>query len=83
MATIVMRYEECLGWRISFRDPANPDTLFREYTFAAPEKIEELVARTATPMQLENRQALEKGLRNGSGALTLVLTGSQYQKLLR
>jgi hypothetical protein len=46
---------------------------FREFTFADPAKIEDLVARTATKLMLEDRQAFENGLRDGLGAVNLTL----------
>jgi hypothetical protein len=78
-----MRFEKCLGWRVSFRDLEDARTRFREFTFADPTKIEELVGRTAKPMLLENRQLLENGLHSGIGAIAMFLTDHQYRKLLR
>jgi hypothetical protein len=83
MHTLHMRFEQCLGWRVSFRDLNNPSARFREITFAGSEKIETLVARTETKMILETRQAFELGIRNGLGAINLTLTDEQYRKLLR
>jgi hypothetical protein len=77
-----MRFERCIGWRITFRDPADPSRRFREITFASPDKIEALIARTPTQMILEDKQAFEHGVRGGLGAVTLVLTETQYLKLL-
>ncbi len=78
-----MRFEKCQGWRVSFRDPKDERRRFREFNFADPGKIYELVARTATRMLLEDRQALENGLRSGQGATMLTLNQDQYQKLVR
>jgi hypothetical protein len=78
-----MRFEKCFGWRVSFQDLENNGVTLREFTFADSAKIEELVARTSTPMRLEDRQALEHGLRRGLGAVNLVLADEQYRKLLR
>jgi hypothetical protein len=78
-----MRFEKCRGWRVSFRDPKDDRAKFREFTFADGAKIEELVSRTATRMLLEDRQALEHGLRNGLGSVALTLSEAQYRKLLR
>jgi hypothetical protein len=49
----------------------------REFTFADPAKIEELIARTATQMMLEDRNAFKNGLRAGLGAIYLTLTKEQ------
>jgi hypothetical protein len=64
------------------RDPADPSRRFREITFASPDKIEALIARTPTRMILEDKQAFEHGIRGGLGAVTLMLTETQYLKLL-
>jgi hypothetical protein len=78
-----MRFEKCLGWRVSFRDLEDEQKQFREFTFADADKIEGLVGRTAKPMLLEDRQSLENGLRSGAGMIAIFLTDHQYRKLLR
>jgi len=78
-----MRFEHCLGWRLTFRDLADPAKQFREITFADSGKIEALIARTPTRMIREDRQALEHGIRSGLGAMNLMLTKDQYMTLLR
>ena len=78
-----MRFERCQGWGVSFRDLDNSHVIFREFTFADSFKVEELIARTATRMVLEDRQAFELGLRSGLGAITLTLTKEQYRTLRR
>jgi hypothetical protein len=78
-----MRFKRCQDWRVSFRDLDNNRTNFREFTFGDPGKIEEMVARTATKMMSEDRQAFEHGIRNGLGAVNLILTKEQYRRLLR
>jgi hypothetical protein len=55
-----MRFERCQVWRVSFQDLDNNRTNFREFTFDDSGKIEELVARTATKMMSEDRQAFEQ-----------------------
>jgi hypothetical protein len=78
-----MRFEQCHRWRVSFRDPEDAGTRFREFTFADADKISALVDRTGTRLLLEDRQALELGLRTGVGGMVLLLTEAQYKKLLR
>ena len=78
-----MRFERCMGWRVTFRDLADPSKEFREITFADSEKINTLIARTPTRMVLEDRQAFEHAIRSGLGAVNLLLTPQQYPKLLR
>jgi hypothetical protein len=57
-----MRFERSQCWRVNFRDPDDNRAIFRELTFADSGKIEDLVARTATKMMLEDRQAFENGM---------------------
>jgi hypothetical protein len=78
-----MRFEKCMGWRVTFRDLADPSKQFREITFADSGKIDALIARTLTRMVLEDRQAFEHGIRSGLGAVNLMLTKDQYLRLLR
>ncbi len=80
---VYMRFEKCMGWRVTFRDLADPSKQFREITFADSGKIDALIARTLTRMVLEDRQAFEHGIRSGLGAVNLMLTKDQYLRLLR
>jgi hypothetical protein len=80
---VLMQFERRDGWRVSFRDNANPQTTFREFRFAQSTKIQDLVQRTGTPLMSEDRNALEYGIRQGSGAIPLQLSDDQYRKLLR
>ena len=80
---LYMRFERCIGWRVTFRDLADPLRQFREITFADSNKIEALIARTPTRMVLEDRQAFEHGILSGLGAVTLTLTEDQILKLIR
>lgn len=82
-APIQMLFERCQGWRVSFRDPGDLRTRFREFKFADEAKVALLVERTGMSLLLEDQQAFEHGLRNGAGGLILVLTEEQYRKLLR
>ena len=79
---VYMRFERCHGWRVSFYEPGSPTTRFREFTFADASKLAELLARSATRMLLEDRQAFELGLRNGTGAVKMTLTAQQFHALL-
>jgi hypothetical protein len=78
-----MRFERCMGWRVTFRDRDNDRSRFRELTFVHSEKIEHLVARTTTLMMLEDKHSFQAGLRSGLGAINLTITEEQYRKLLR
>ena len=80
---VYMRFERCMGWRVTFRDLEDTSRQFREITFADSGKIETLIARTATRMVLEDRQALGNGLHAGLGAVHLTVTQDQYRMLLR
>jgi hypothetical protein len=80
---VLMKFERREGWRVSFRDNANPQTAFRELKFAQSSKIQDLVQKTGTSLMSEDRNALEYGIRQGSGAIPLQLSDEQYRKLLR
>ena len=80
---VLMRFEHQDGWRVTFRDNANPQTVFRELKFAQSTKIQNLVKKTGTCLMSEDRIALEYGIRQGSGAIPLHLSDDQYRKLLR
>ena len=73
-----MRYEKHVAWKVTFRDRADDRVGFREFTFADSAKIGEIIARTATRLLVEDRKALEYGLRNRVGIVTLTLTAEQY-----
>jgi hypothetical protein len=71
------------GWRVSFHDRDDSRAPFRELTFADPDKIYQLVARTPTKLMLEDRHASQMGIRSGLGAVNVTLDDEQYRKLLR
>jgi hypothetical protein len=70
-------FQECHGC------PGDLRTRFRELTFTDKEKVQLLVERTGTRLLSEYRQALEHGLRSGTGGIMLLLTEEQYRKLPR
>ena len=55
----------------------------RTLTIRDPAKVIELARRGGCAMNLEGRQALELGIANGRGGVTLKLTPAQYAKLIR
>jgi hypothetical protein len=68
---------------VTFGDPGDLRTQFRELTFTDREKVQLLVERTGMRPLLEERQELEQGLRSGTDGVMLVLTEEQYRKPLR
>ena len=78
-----MRFEKHIACRVTFQDRADGRARFRQFTFAESAKIGEIVARSATRLLLEDRNAFEYALQHGTGVVTLTLTGAQYRKLLR
>jgi hypothetical protein len=78
-----MLFEECHGWRVTFRDPGDLRTRFRELTFTDKEKVQLLVERTGMRLLLEDRQAARARAAKRTGGVMLVLTEEQYRKLLR
>ena len=78
-----MKFEQCMGWRITFQETADPRACFIQLTFADKEKIEELARKTSTRMSLETIQAMEGAFSRGRGAMCLLLTPEQYRKIVR
>jgi hypothetical protein len=68
-------------WVVQFLQPDLKTPVGRILTFADPDKIRELIARTPTPMNLETRNMLEHSITQGRGGLYLDLTNEQYIKL--
>ena len=52
-----MLFEECHGWRVTFRDPGDLRTRFRELTFTDKEKVQLLVERTGMRLLLDRRSS--------------------------
>jgi hypothetical protein len=77
-----MSFEKKVGWLVTFRDTNDSRAQFRRLSFADSSKIEELIARSGTKVMLEDRQALELGLRQGRGATRLTLSSEQYRRLV-
>ena len=79
-----MRFEKKqAGWAVTFREQGSDAVPFREFTFADPGKIREIVVRSATHMLLEDSSAFEYGLKNGAGVVLLTLSEEQYRKLIK
>jgi hypothetical protein len=76
-----MAFELRAAWHVTFTPQGCRVPLARTLTFQDSEKIVELARRGRHPMNLEGRQALEIGIRNGRGGVTLELTREQYNKL--
>ena len=69
------------GWSVQFLEADAKTAVGRIRTFAEPDKIREMIARTPTKMNVEAKQALEYGISRGRGGLYLDLTEAQYRKL--
>jgi hypothetical protein len=78
-----MVYEHRAAWHVTFTDEGQHTPLPAKLTFQDSDKIIELARRGGHPMNLEGRQALEMGIRNGRGGVTLKLTAEQYERLRR
>jgi hypothetical protein len=52
-------------------------------TFTDPALLFQIAERGGYRLNLEGRQAIELGIENGRGAISLELTEEQYQKLRR
>lgn len=78
---VYMRFERRVDWHITFIDEGQRRALPRSLTYRDAAKIIELARRGGHPMNLEGRQALDMGINNGRGGVTLKLTREQYRKL--
>jgi hypothetical protein len=76
---IQMRYERVLGvWRITLVDQGS---VVRECRFEDDHKVEEMIRRGRGFTCLADRQAVEMGIRQGLGMVTLHLDAEQYGAL--
>jgi hypothetical protein len=62
-------------------EPDLKTPLPRKFTFATPDKVEELIRRGGGMKDLADRQAVEHGIGMGRGGVYLSLTEEQYRKL--
>ena len=77
-----MRFERRAEWHVTFTVEGERGPLPRTLTIRDPAKLIELARRGGHPMNLEGRQALDMGISNGHGGVTLKLTPEQYHKLI-
>jgi hypothetical protein len=78
---VLMRFERFGNhWQVRFTPPTS-DWVLRVCTFADPEKIQSMWRRFAARKMLEDVQAFERGIQNGSGAVELRLGDEQYAAL--
>jgi hypothetical protein len=74
-----MRYERVLGvWRVIF---AEGGKTLRECRFEQDQTLEETIRKGRGFACLADRQAVELGMRQGLGAVTLHLDAEQYAML--
>jgi hypothetical protein len=78
---VYIAFELRTAWHVTFTEVGRQTPLARTLTFMDSEKIIELTRRGGHAMNLEGRQALEMGISNGRGGVTLQLTPEQYGKL--
>jgi hypothetical protein len=72
----------CRGeWVCGFLEIDLKTPVCRRRTFASVNKIRELIDRTPTKMNLEDRSMLEHDIEKGRGGLYLDVTEEQYEKL--
>jgi len=69
------------GWHCQFLEQDLKTPLPRKLTFATPEKLIEMFERWGESRLLEDRSALEYGIKNGRGSIWLILSAEQYAKL--
>jgi hypothetical protein len=68
-------------WTCQFLEEDMKTPLQRQLHFRDVEKIREIVAKVGNFANLQDRQALDYGLRIGRGGVWLQLTQDQYQRL--
>ena len=71
------------GWHCQFLEADLKTPLPKKLNFKSAEKILQLAGRSATQLNLETRQAIDHGIRNGRGGTWLELNQEQYEKLTR
>ena len=69
------------GWLCHFLDDDMRVLMPRKLRFQDPEKIMTLARIGGASMKLEDKQAIEFGIKNGRGSICLNLTDEQYAKL--
>jgi hypothetical protein len=79
---VYMRFERRADWHVTFNEEGQGRPLPRTLRYRDPAKIIELARRGGHTMNLEGRQALDMGINNGRGGVTLKLTPEQYHKLI-
>jgi hypothetical protein len=77
---VYMTLMDWRGWHCQFLEADLQTPLPRKLTFAAPDKIVELVERGGGFKDLADRQAFDQGIAIGRGGVWLSLTEEQYQK---
>jgi hypothetical protein len=70
-------------WYCQFLEPDLKTSLPRKLNFKGSDKVQEMYDRFGTEKELENRSALEYGIKQGRGSMWLSLTHEQYEKLKR
>lgn len=70
-------------WHVHFLEADAKTPLRRQLNFADPQKIRDLVERTPTKLQSEQKQALEYAIEIGRGGLWIEVTAAQYAVLCR
>lgn len=78
---VYMAFERRADWHVTFTEEGHGKLLSRPLRYSDPAKIVELARRGGHPMNLEGRQALDLGISNGRGGVTLKLTPEQFKKL--
>jgi hypothetical protein len=71
------------GWFCQFLEEDLKTPLPRKLRLDDPAKIVEMAEKGGAAMRLEDRQALDYGIKQGRGSVWLNLTQDQYEKLKR
>ena len=80
---VYVKFVKAKGWRCQFMTEDLKVVLPRQLNLATDEKLFEMAEKGGGKMNLEGRQAIEHGMKSGTGGIWLELTPDQFAKLLR
>ncbi len=80
---VYLKFAKAKGWRCQFLTEDLKSTLPLQLNLQTDEKLFELAEKGGARMNLEGRQAIEHGIRSGTGGVWLELSDDQYAKLRR
>lgn len=80
---VYLKFAKAEGWRCQFMSEDLKTVLPLQLNLKTDEKLFELAEKGGAKLNLEGRQAIEHGMRSGTGGVWLELTKEQFQKLTK